>query len=208
MKKNMILLIEFLFALLSIWVLTATHQRPESALITLRIYVLVMIGVTGTLVLMFRHYLTHHSTIDITRICETVRNLDVPAFIWTNDLNTIYTNEAMDDILGITSTEEKLGKPIGSDIREGKPTLLLLTSYENATSAEQEFLRSVVGRTKNENDVLKAKEILLARGGAEETKKTAEAYLASAQESLALLPPSPQKEILSSWCDYMVNREL
>ncbi|MBR4101900.1 MAG: EAL domain-containing protein [Oscillospiraceae bacterium] len=106
MKKNMILLIEFLFALLSIWVLTATHQRPESALITLRIYVLVMIGVTGTLVLMFRHYLTHHSTIDITRICETVRNLDVPAFIWTNDLNTIYTNEAMDDILGITESED------------------------------------------------------------------------------------------------------
>jgi len=116
--------------------------------------------------------------------------------------------QLQDDILGITSTEEKLGKPIGSDIREGKPTLLLLTSYENATSAEQEFLRSVVGRTKNESDVLKAKEILLARGGVEETKKTAEAYLASAQESLALLPPSPQKEILSSWCDYMVNREL
>ena len=102
MKKNKILLIELLFALLSIWVLTATHQRPESALITLRVYVLVMIGVTGALVLMFRHYLTHHSTIDITRICETVRNLDVPAFIWTNDLNTIYTNEAMDDILGIS----------------------------------------------------------------------------------------------------------
>ncbi len=35
-----------------------------------------------------------------------VRNLDVPAFIWANDLSTLYTNQAMDEILGISESED------------------------------------------------------------------------------------------------------
>lgn len=106
MRKNLILWIELLFALVSIWVLTSVNQRPEIANIALRVYVLVMIGVTGALVLLFRHYQSRHSSVDIARICETVCNLDVPALIWTNDLNTLYTNQAMDEILGIGESED------------------------------------------------------------------------------------------------------
>ncbi len=115
--------------------------------------------------------------------------------------------QLQDDILGITSTQEKLGKPIGSDIREGKPTVLLLTSYQNASEEEKLFLRETVGKSKNEDEILRALDILLSRGGVEETKKLAGEYLARAQSALSLLPSSPWKNLLGDWCDFMLNRE-
>ncbi len=116
--------------------------------------------------------------------------------------------QLQDDILGITSTQEKLGKPIGSDIREGKPTLLLLSAYQNASPQEQAFLRQVVGRSKNEEEILRAREILLRCGGVEKTKEIAKKHLDKAARCLAVLQDSPAKSLLSAWCDFMLNRDL
>jgi geranylgeranyl diphosphate synthase type I len=115
--------------------------------------------------------------------------------------------QLQDDILGITSTRETLGKPIGSDIREGKPTLLLLSAYQNATSEEKEFLRNVVGISKDENLILQAREILIKRGGVTETEKKAAAYLESAKKSLEIIPASPYRDLLEAWRDFMLHRE-
>ncbi len=115
--------------------------------------------------------------------------------------------QLQDDILGITSTEEKLGKPIGSDIREGKPTLLLLTAYKNATEEEKAFLRKVIGISTDESDILRAREILLARG-VKETEEKAFAFLEEAKKNLSLLPDSPWKDLLEAWRSFMLNREM
>ncbi len=114
--------------------------------------------------------------------------------------------QLQDDILGITSTQKVLGKPICSDIREGKPTLLLLTSYQNATEEEKEYLQKTVGFAKSEEEILKAREILLRRGGAEKTREMAEKYLSEANEALSLLPDSSYKDLLGAWREYMLNR--
>ena len=116
--------------------------------------------------------------------------------------------QLQDDILGVTSTEEKLGKPIGSDLREGKPTVLLLHSYDTATPDQQEFLRNTVGKSKNEEEILKAREILLAGEGIPYTEALAARYLDRAKEALALLPPSPRTELLESWRSFMLKREM
>ncbi len=50
-----------------------------------------------------------------------------------------------DDLLGVLSNEVDLGKPVGSDLREGKSTELLAIAVENATPAQQGLL-SHVGR--------------------------------------------------------------
>jgi diguanylate cyclase (GGDEF)-like protein len=106
MKKNYILWIELVFAFISIWVLGYVGSHPESAIYALRIYVLALIGVTTSLVLAVRYYQRQHSSVDIDRICEMVRCVDVPALIWASDLSTLYTNQAMDEILGISESEE------------------------------------------------------------------------------------------------------
>lgn len=116
--------------------------------------------------------------------------------------------QLQDDILGITSTEEKLGKPIGSDIREGKPTVLLLRSYENATEEEKEELRQIVGKSHNEDEILRARQILLSRGGVEYTVEMANRYLAKAEAALSVLPDSLWKDTLESWRTFMLRREM
>ncbi len=115
--------------------------------------------------------------------------------------------QLQDDILGVTSTEKTLGKPIGSDIREGKPTILLLTAYENATDGEKAFLRRVVGSSKNEEDILRAREILMERG-LEETRSLAASYLKQAENALAPLPDSTYKALLEAWRGFMLSRDM
>lgn len=106
MKKNTVLWVEIVFAVVSILVLSFVESDPGSAMAALRVYVLAMIGFTGALVIAVRFYQRQHSSIDISRICEMVEQVDVPAFIWSNDLTTLYTNQAMDELLGIDESED------------------------------------------------------------------------------------------------------
>ena len=105
-NKNTILWLEAFFAVLSIWVLYIVDNYPESGMFALRLYIMILIGITVVLVLIVRYYQSQHSSIDIDRICEMVRQVDVPAFIWSDDLSTLYTNEAMDELLGIDDTDD------------------------------------------------------------------------------------------------------
>ena len=115
--------------------------------------------------------------------------------------------QLQDDILGLTSTDEVLGKPVGSDIREGKPTILLLTSFANATPEERSFLLQTVGQNADDDSVEKARRILLDRGGVEESRRLAEEYVKRADDSLAVLPPSSRRALLEAWRDAMVDRD-
>lgn len=105
-NKNLILWIEAFFAVLSIWVLFMVDSFPENSMFVLRLYVLLLIVITIVLVLAVRYYQSQHSAIDIDRICEMVRQVETPAFIWSDDLSTLYTNEAMDELLGIGDTDD------------------------------------------------------------------------------------------------------
>ncbi len=106
MNKNFFLWLETLFAVGSMLVLFFVSSYPESAWLTLRIYILAMIGFTLLLVVAVRYYQRQHSSVDISRICEMVQQIDVPAFIWSNDLSTLFTNQAMDELLGIGESED------------------------------------------------------------------------------------------------------
>ncbi len=50
-----------------------------------------------------------------------------------------------DDILGIFGTEEQIGKPVGSDIQEGKQTLLTVKADENAPPSQKKKLEFFIG---------------------------------------------------------------
>ena len=105
-NKNLILWIEALFAVLSVWVLLMVEAYPDHSMFLLRLYVLVLICITIVLVGVVRYFQGQHSAVDIDRICEMVRQVETPAFIWSDDLSTLYTNEAMDELLGIDERED------------------------------------------------------------------------------------------------------
>nr|CBH37355.1 putative geranylgeranyl pyrophosphate synthetase (GGPP synthetase) (GGPS) [Includes: Dimethylallyltranstransferase; Geranyltranstransferase; Farnesyltranstransferase ] [uncultured archaeon] len=53
--------------------------------------------------------------------------------------------QIQDDILGLFGTEEKIGKPVGSDIQEGKKTLLILHALSNCSEKEKGIITSALG---------------------------------------------------------------
>ncbi len=115
--------------------------------------------------------------------------------------------QLQDDILGLTASEEALGKPVLSDVREGKPTVLLLTSFANATEEERSFLLRVVGKNADDGQTKRARDILLARGGVEECRRLADQYIKTADGALSALPPSRWRDLLEAWRDAMVDRD-
>lgn len=71
-----------------------------------------------------------------------------------------------DDVLGIFGDEAKTGKPVGSDIAEGKMTLLVHTALERATAAQRSALDTILrkGAALTEEDIAQFREVMDATG--------------------------------------------
>ena len=106
--------------------------------------------------------------------------------------------EIVPEVMGTTLDPQKTLAAVTEALDAGASSVSL---------EEKEFLRRTVGTSKNEEDILRARSILIERG-MEETRALAASYLQKATEELASLPDSTYKELLKSWCDFMLNREL
>jgi len=116
--------------------------------------------------------------------------------------------QLQDDILGVVGDEKQLGKPVGSDIREGKRTTVIYHAFKNASSQQKAKIKSIVGRPGAAADeIAEVTRLLVELGGVGETKKMAEDILAEAVKELDVLPDSNYKQLLLSWADFMISRE-
>lgn len=114
-----------------------------------------------------------------------------------------------DDILGIVSDEGTLGKPIGSDIREGKKTVILQEAYANASADERRVMERTVGnRNALTEDIEEVKRIFRDRKGLEKAEELAASYINDAMKSLDVLPDSEYKTLLGLAADFMSARKL
>lgn len=113
--------------------------------------------------------------------------------------------QIVDDILDFTGTEAELGKPVGSDLRQGTitlPSLLLMERY-SASNPISDFLRGV----ERDNSITKAIDMIKSDGLIEESYHHASKYSALAREMLGRLPESPYRESLWALTDYLVERK-
>jgi geranylgeranyl diphosphate synthase type I len=116
--------------------------------------------------------------------------------------------QLQDDILGITGNEKQLGKPIGSDIREGKRTTIIYYAFKNASPQQKAKLESMLGKpdtTKEQIDEIT--QLLVQLGGISETRRLAEQIILEARPELDVLPDSPYKKLLLAWADFMISRK-
>jgi geranylgeranyl diphosphate synthase type I len=116
--------------------------------------------------------------------------------------------QIVDDVLSITADESKLGKPVGSDIREGKKTLIMIHALKNAGKTQREtLLNAMKGEESSHEAIEAAVRVLEEIGSIDYTRKEAEKYLKSALKSIEVLDDSPAKKQLIELVYYFVQRE-
>jgi heptaprenyl diphosphate synthase len=103
--------------------------------------------------------------------------------------------QIVDDLLDITATDEQLGKPAGHDMVEGVYTLPVLRTLQAGGVAAVELL-SLLGKPLDSVEQDKALSIVRSNGGAAESVKVAQAWVAKAEAACALMPQSPATDVL------------
>lgn len=116
--------------------------------------------------------------------------------------------QIVDDILGITADESKLGKPVGSDIREGKKTLIMIHALANANPEQSKVLEKAVGVSgASKEDINAVVKTLEEIGSIKYAKDVADRYAASAFANIEGVPDGPAKQELVDLVNYFVQRE-
>ncbi len=116
-----------------------------------------------------------------------------------------YAFQIADDLLDYVSDTDTLGKNIGDDLVEGKPTLPLIYALETADANHAQLLRQAI-----EHSGIEPLESIVAAirnsGALERTRACATRHAQAARDALAELPPSPQRDALALLADYSVQR--
>jgi octaprenyl-diphosphate synthase len=113
--------------------------------------------------------------------------------------------QLIDDLLDYEGSTTQLGKNVGDDLREGKPTLPLLLAMERGTAPERELIRHAIehGEVARLADIV---QIVRHTGAIGATRDAARAEADKARESLRVLPTSSCREALLELCVRSVDR--
>lgn len=116
--------------------------------------------------------------------------------------------QIVDDVLDLTATEEVLGKPAASDLREGKATLAVIHALERGTGADREAIRTVLAdRSFERVSHAQILEILHRHGSLAYAMDTACAYAEAARLSIADLADSDAKRALLWVPEFVTSRD-
>ncbi len=113
--------------------------------------------------------------------------------------------QLIDDVLDYSAKSEAIGKNVGDDLAEGKPTLPLIHALQQGTSAQQQVLREAIvhGGRDNISEVIAALESTDAIGY---TARVAQREAEQAVMAIAELPNSPYAEALQALAHFSIHR--
>ncbi len=116
--------------------------------------------------------------------------------------------QLMDDLIDVLSDSDTLGKPSGSDVAQGKRTLMVIHALDQPPSNSKDDLMAVLGK----GDDVSAEQVLLAHkaledlGSIDYARSKAESYHRKAHDCLDRLPDSPAMRALRELTDYQLKR--
>ncbi len=118
--------------------------------------------------------------------------------------------QIQDDILGVFGNEKKLGKKVGSDIKEGKMTILVTKARENGDKKQRKMLDEILGkRDLAGSDIENFRNIIRETASLDYANRKAMELISDGKNALAKLNFKKEtKEFLLGMADYMVQREV
>jgi len=126
-------------------------------------------------------------------ICDASPEVEAACAAYGRALGTAF--QLIDDLLDYEGSTEALGKNIGDDLREGKPTLPLLVAMQRGTPEESALIRDAIvnGEVERMPQIVA---IVRATGALDATREAAQAQADLAAQLLAALPESQAREAL------------
>ena len=119
------------------------------------------------------------------------------------------TFQIVDDVLDLTGREEVIGKPVASDLREGKMTLPLIHALRHAAPDFRERVSDIVReRQVSAAEWQEVLAVLAEHRSLDYAFRKAGDYARQAQDTLlAAFPPSAERDALAALPEYVLSRD-
>ena len=113
--------------------------------------------------------------------------------------------QLVDDLLDYSESSETIGKNIGDDLAEGKPTLPLIYAMKHGSAEESQRIREAIehGQRDKIDDIIT---IINKTGAIDYTAQAARSEVERAKKSLNIIDESEYKTALISLADFSINR--
>ena len=113
--------------------------------------------------------------------------------------------QLVDDLLDYSSSTEAMGKNVGDDLAEGKPTLPLIHAMQHASVADRDLLSGAI-RSGGLDKINEVMAIIKSTDSLDYTSQRATAEAEKAKTALFALPASVYKEAMITLADFSVQR--
>ncbi|NRD72594.1 octaprenyl diphosphate synthase [Shewanella sp. VB17] len=137
-------------------------------------------------------------------LADTAENIQIALAEYGKYLGTAF--QLTDDLLDYTSDTEELGKNIGDDLAEGKPTLPLIYALSHGSDKEQSLIRAAIEKGDGTDSIKPILAALDRCGALDYTFKRAQQESEKAISALSILPDTEYKQALISLAKIAVER--
>lgn len=126
----------------------------------------------------------------------------------TFGLNLGIAFQIIDDVLDYSAAQERLGKTVGDDFREGKVTLPVILAIHRGSEAERAFWKRALDEgDQRDGDFTHAQDLLQHHNALRDATERARHYGAIARDALGMFADQPIKQALIDIIDFTVERE-
>jgi len=114
--------------------------------------------------------------------------------------------QLVDDIMDYTADAQEMGKNVGDDLSEGKPTLPLLYTMAHGSELQRQLVRDAIEHGNGMEHLDEILDAMQQTGALKYTQKKAEIEADKAISALAILPESDYKKALTDLAHIAANR--
>ncbi|MCG7491653.1 octaprenyl diphosphate synthase [Vibrio sp. Of14-4] len=114
--------------------------------------------------------------------------------------------QLIDDVMDYTSDGKEMGKNVGDDLAEGKPTLPLIYAMSKGNGEQREMIREAIEKANGMEKLDAIMEALTETGALDYTRQKAYQEADKAIAELNVLPDSPYKQALVTLAHMSVHR--